>query len=381
MKSLHFTAIALLASTAGVAAQEADIVVTGTPLARTEANLEACIVRKCSPEEDIDATLAHAENQFVAGRYKDARQTLERSIGRNRRFGREYPASVSELFRAKATVAEHLGEPQTYKLAVIETRDTLKDNLPGDDSRIFIAELEVGDSRLKLGYPDEARQKYRDVERRALARNLPRVAAHARMRFLSLLVSEAQAGGKGPWREKAARDEIAAFIANPIPGAEAYGDVAELLLARLDRTAGIQDTTDALIAKIVAQTRSARPTLVYAPSLEEAAAEIDGGRADRDPAQFAAVDKWADVGFWVNEYGRVEDAEVLRDNGEPVWTGVVLRSIRGRIYVPAAASDGTARRFFMIERYTLTAPWFLDTGSRIRKRSATRRIERLDLTP
>ena len=56
------------------------IVVTGIPLRQTERALRACIARKCPPKEDIDATLAHAENLFVAGKYQDARRVTLSSI-------------------------------------------------------------------------------------------------------------------------------------------------------------------------------------------------------------------------------------------------------------------------------------------------------------
>ncbi|MBY0520751.1 MAG: hypothetical protein K2P79_10030, partial [Sphingomonas sp.] len=69
---------ALLAATAicPAAARQApvnDVVVTGQRLSETERALKACIARKCPVEEDIAATLRHAENLFVAGRYQQAR--------------------------------------------------------------------------------------------------------------------------------------------------------------------------------------------------------------------------------------------------------------------------------------------------------------------
>jgi hypothetical protein len=77
-----FVALTLGASAALATAQQApapaaanspptrDVVVTGVRLKDTEAALKACIARKCPPKEDIDATMAHAENEFVAGDYQ-----------------------------------------------------------------------------------------------------------------------------------------------------------------------------------------------------------------------------------------------------------------------------------------------------------------------
>jgi hypothetical protein len=44
------------------------IIVTGRSLTDTERALRDCLARKCPPNEDIDASLAHAENLFVAGK-------------------------------------------------------------------------------------------------------------------------------------------------------------------------------------------------------------------------------------------------------------------------------------------------------------------------
>ena len=116
----------------------------------------------------MTATLAHAENQFIAGDYRDARRTLEKSLDRNRRYKSLFPLRVADLLSAQANVAEHLGEAQIYHHAMIEVRDTLKKNLPAHDPRTLKAELDVGDSRVKLGYPDEATRKYAEIERLAL---------------------------------------------------------------------------------------------------------------------------------------------------------------------------------------------------------------------
>src|SRR5436305_9345304 len=89
-------------------AQQA-IVVTGTPIRDTERALRECLARKCPPNEDINAALAHAENLFVAGRYQDARSVTRAAIGRNHRFRKTYPVDVSDLYRANSRISAHLG--------------------------------------------------------------------------------------------------------------------------------------------------------------------------------------------------------------------------------------------------------------------------------
>ena len=58
----------------GAAPVAGDIVVTARSLQDTADALAACIARNCPPDEDIAATLAHAENQFVGGDYRSARR-------------------------------------------------------------------------------------------------------------------------------------------------------------------------------------------------------------------------------------------------------------------------------------------------------------------
>src|SRR4051812_17699393 len=105
----------LLATTAASAPNpqtEQTIVVTGRSLQDTERALRECLARKCPPNEDIAASLAHAENLFVAGKYGDARRVTLAAVGRNHRYRKTYPIDVSGLYRANARIAAHLGEGQ-----------------------------------------------------------------------------------------------------------------------------------------------------------------------------------------------------------------------------------------------------------------------------
>ncbi len=115
--------------------QAEDIVVTGKPLKDTAADLEECIKRGCPPNEDMAATLAHAENQFVAGDYHGSRKTLRESLGRNRKHGKAYPVELSSVLRANGRVAEHLGEAKSFQISTLDMRDTLKSGLGADDFR------------------------------------------------------------------------------------------------------------------------------------------------------------------------------------------------------------------------------------------------------
>ena len=158
-----------LAQQASETTDNREIVVTGRSLKDTADALAACLARGCPPDEDVAATLAHAENQFIGGEYDGARTTLLKSLGRNRKHGQAYPVPVSDLLRANSRVALHLGEGKNFQLSVLDMRDTLKKGVGDDDPRTLVAQIEVGDSRAKLGHPEEAERIYKEVEARAIA--------------------------------------------------------------------------------------------------------------------------------------------------------------------------------------------------------------------
>jgi tetratricopeptide (TPR) repeat protein len=362
-----------------------EIVVTARSLKDTENDLKACLARGCPPDEDIKATLAHAENQFVEGDYRNARETLAKSLGRNRKHKGQYPIEVSDLLRANGNVAIHLGEADIYRLSVLDMRDTLKSALKPDDYRVFGAEIEVADSRMKLGYYDEASDKYLQLEKQALTKNLPQVAAIARLRDLSLRVQRAETE-KTEFRKKEAVEAIDEFLLQPRKDAEQFKIVAEVLKSRMDRNNGNSETTDKLIARYAALGGTDRPLLLHSKPIEmnEAqAARAAAGGSDLNRIGTQVVEKrWVDIGFWIGADGKVDEPEILRSQGDTKWTDVVLKSIKTRIYAPLKAEkDGTSPGIYAIERYSLTAQYEDDvTGTRIRQRSPVAKIERIDLT-
>jgi len=388
LKSRHIIAtLFLVGASAPLLAQnesKREIVVTARSLKDTDADLKACLARKCPPDQDIKATLAHAENQFVEGDYRNARATLANALGRNRKHKSRYPIEVSDLLRANGNVAAHLGESDVYRLSVLDMRDTLKNALKADDYRVYGAEIEVADSRLKLGYLDEASQKYLELEKRATKAGMPQIAAIARLRDLSLRVQRAETE-KTDFRRKEAVEAINNFLKQP-NGSGSFKIVAEVLLSRLDRSSGNNESTDRLIARYAALGGTERPLLLHSRPIQmneaQAARAIAGG-SDLNRIGTQVVEKrWVDVGFWISADGKVDETEILRSQGSTDWTDVVLKSIKTRIYAPLKAeTEGAAAGFYAIERYSLTAQYENDvTGTRIRQRSPIAKIERIDLT-
>jgi tetratricopeptide (TPR) repeat protein len=380
-----FLALLLTASAPAPQPQQA-IVVTGRPLSATERALQECIARHCPPNEDIDAALAHAENLFVAGRYDAARRVTLAALGRDRRYGRQYPVPVSDLYRANAHIAAHLGESGDFEYSTAAMRRVLKDALPQTDPRLVSADVEAGDMYSALARFEQAGQLYDRAIERAESAKRPDLADVARVRKAWMSRLQGDNGG--------ARATLEAMAANGDP-AHQLGRLSSLvLLARLDRMEGRKDSSDRLIAQM--QSLHARqPVLIYAPEVElhprlmegDAAGMPNGSGADLviggdnagSPTRLMPTDnfddRWVDVGFWVTPDGKVKDAEILRSHGQLDWAQPVLRSVTGRLYSPAEGS-GT----YKVERYSWTARWMTVTGSRMRQRGPNPRIEYLDLT-
>ncbi|MFN7324393.1 MAG: energy transducer TonB, partial [Sphingomonadales bacterium] len=361
-----------------------EIVVIGQSLKDTERAWQDCIARGCPPDQEIRAALAHAENQFITGDYRDAKTTINKTVGRNRKHGGQYPIEVSDLFRASSRISEHLGEADQFRLAVLDMRDTLREGLTEGDPRAMVAQIEVGDSRAKLGYPREAIRIYRDVAEKAFKAGQARVGTYADLRRYLLEYAVADESNYKADMDKAL-DGLQKMADGPPAGAEDFGLVAAVTLARLDRKAGNTDSTAAIVKRFADRGGANRPILLSAEPIKLP----DTAGLDQKSGNVLAIsqgnieDRWIDVGFWVNANGLVSDAEVLRSSGNSRWSKLVIDSIASRIYAPLKSKgDAAAPGFYMIERYTFTARYMDEvTGTRIRQRSPIPRIERIDITP
>lgn len=391
LRFLPLLALAVPALTVSAHAQDAQgddnvIVVTGTPLETTLKALEDCLERGCPPEEDIRLSLAHAENLFVEGEYKDGRRTLLKSLGRNKKHADALPVPVSDLYRANSRIAEHLGEAKSYQLSILDMQDTLEDGLGKDDWRTMVAQVEVGDSRAKLGHPEEALDIYRKVEERAIAAGENRVAMFARIRQALLWQARYETEKDDYFRERMF-ETLGNIRDNPLKGAEEFRLVADVLQAKFDRRGGNSASTDALVKRFAEQGGVDRPVLLYSEPLFSDAA-FDRASVQSNATAGARLStlsmnnpKWADIGFWIGSDGHVSDIEVLRASGETGWLKPIGENISKRIYAPVS-KDSATPGFYMIERYTLTARFSNQTtGTRIRRREPQMRIERLDITP
>lgn len=370
--------------------KEAPIIVYGESLAESARRLNDCIARGCAPDQDIAATLRHAENQFVAGDYLNARRTLIASRSRNKRFSKTYPVDVANLLRANSRVAAHLGEGEAQFAGALDTVSALKAGLPEDHPRVLGAQVELGDTYARFGRISEAEKQYRSVARRANELGLPRIEGQVLLRIAAMYTFLAESD-PATYRYSAKR-ALDGLANNADPDLLPFAGAARVLKARLAFRNGDSSVIDALIASYQAQAPNMTPTLLYAPKIDLAASprttnlNIDNGFSSalgRLPVH-NVDDQWVDIGFWVAPDGRVTDAAVLREskkysNSNP-WVKPILTSIEGRRYAPIAL-DPSDPGIFRVERYTYTSRYTDITGSRIRQRSIEPRIEFLDLSP
>lgn len=376
----------LLALAAPVAAQDtplprdAEIVVTGTRLSDTEKALDACLARKCPPREDIAATLAHTENLFVAGRYDDAQQVTASGIRRNKRHASELPRQVAGLLRAHARLSGHIGETELQRSSTLDMITALQAGLPSNDADVLVARIELADTYAKEGQISFAETNYRQVAKAAQAAGNPTVEGYARFRHASMLAMLAR-GDKA--YTKRARSMLQNIADTPMVQQAAFAEAARITLARMDARSGDASEIGKQVAGAYRGGPTVRPTLLYSEpiNLTNARTGLESGSTTNRMSTDSVEDQWIDVSFEIGADGVPIDIETIRTSASysGAWADVVLAAIRTRRYAPiqlAAGQPGLLR----IERYTKTAPYIAETGTRVRQRSPAARIEVTDMS-
>lgn len=349
------------------------IVVTGR---RMRDAYEKCLARQCPPEEEVDAAMNAASEDFAGGRYEAAKQTLLRTISRNKRYARRMPGRVSDLYATFADVAHHEGDDLLFENATRSSVGVLRDNLGSSHPATLAASGRVGDMLVTLGQSKVADQSYRSAARDAVAAGDTRLAALLTIRRASLALANEDTRG-------AARllDEAEAGSA----GDPRVGAVIRVLRARALIQRGDQKGADALLAQ--AGAIGDTPVLLSAPPYPpldggEGSSFLPNGQLDvsdknrggsNDPEDI----RWADIGFWVRPDGTVADAEVLRPLKGSEWARPLLKQVTGRRYV-ARTADGPGS--YRIERFTLRPSYQVATGSHVRARRGTPELQVIDLT-
>lgn len=387
--ALHRAALLLAALTTPAAAQDAppSITVVAPSTRDAESRLRACLARGCPVAEEIDAALGLAEAQFVAGDYRGARAGLRSAIGRNRRHAATAPEPVADLLRADARIAAHLGFAEKARQGMMASEGVLRRAFGETDARSIAGRIATADAWLSQRRFDAAVEGYRAAERLAARAGNARLEGLALLRRASIdaQLSVARGGDARP-------ESLERLLARPEPELAMFVSAARIVDARLQLRRGRADAMEAVIAA-ARQEAGTEPLLLHMPVivLDETGDRVVDKLAGRPAAplpsaqsallKVAVEDNWADFGFWVGPDGRVREAELLRAgpklSGE--WPKLVIASLAGRRYAPTAGAPGDPG-FYRVERFSMTSSFAEARASRIRVRSADRRLVRLDLT-
>lgn len=377
-------------SNGATVAKDGTIIVTGRRLEDTAAELKACLSRGCSPDQDVAATLAHAEAQFLAGEYPASRRTLLAGTGRNRRHAKTYPMPVSRLYNGLSRLSSVLGYRDQARLAAISGVDVLREGLAKDDERILFQRLAIGDTYAREGRLEAAEAVYRSVAARAQATGAR--AAETRARLNEAILYTAAATSSADYRLRAER-AMAAISATRDPALKTLRDAVPYLAAQLAIRTGNAKQAEAAIA-ILGRQKGGVPILVYNPPLDlrlqgdARAGDHNLGTNANDVAVGRRRDivydtrgQWADIGFWVEPDGSVRDVAVLRagKNLWGRWVRNIATVIEGRRYQPLDLSAGDPG-VYKVERYSLVSDFGGRTVSRIQARTNAPSVEMVDLT-
>ena len=377
LAAIPFSAAAQDKPTAGP-----DIVVTGQRLEDTDAALKACIAQHCPPDRDIAATLAHAENEFVAGDYHAARKTLQSGIGRDKRYAHRYPVLVADLLRANSRIAAHLGEGESYQIGAVDVVSALKAGLPDNDPRVLASQIELGDAFAKTRQVDMALNVYRKVAEKAHQLHLPVVEGYARLRTAIFLRALSDTNALTYGRD--AKHAIDELIAERDPQLATFVLAAKLLKAQIAAKEGDTAAIDRLVAEYRAAGTGDKPVLLYSPRIkepEQSDRQFLGGSTTNQLAVGNFDDQWVDVSFWVAPDGHVTDAGVLRQSPKlsGYWVKPIVEAVGARRYAPLKM-DPSEPGVLRVERYTFTSRWTQVVGSHLRQREPMPQIEMIDLS-
>ena len=367
--------LAIFAADPAPTGQKDTVVVTAQSLSSTERNLADCLARKCTPREDIDASLAHGENLFIAGEYAEARRVLRKSRSRNMRFAATLPVEVADLNRAYGRISAFDGYSDNSRLAQIESLEALKAGLDRDDARVLLQRLMIADEYLRAGRLTAADDVFSTVEKQAVAAGLPRVQGLTMLKQAGVYATIANVL---PEYRATARHRLNRLMKTTDPELAPFRDAANTLQAQI---AGERKDEKALNAIIAAMDRSndTAPRLVYAPviDLQRDAPSLSSvviQRGDDQP-------QFIDVNFEIDRDGRVQDVDIVRktDTVEGYWPELVREAVAGRRYVPIGPKVKPSQ-LLRTERFSLVFNVATLTGSRMPSRSPRGRIISLDLT-
>lgn len=363
-----------------------DIVVTGQNIEKSRADLATCRAKGCPPDQEINATLLLATEQFLAGDYPGARRTVLDTRHRVARYAKTYPVQVSRLMLADSRLQALDGRKTTARISLIDALDAMRAGLPEQDRRLLAAELQIGEGYAREGRWQPAAELYSKIAKRAADQGFTDIEANALFRRAALYSVIAS---RDPAFAESAGRAVAAVDHRPEPAFAPYRQGAAAMKVRI--AAMTKDLTpDQATAMLPSGINASEPILIYEPRtahsdiLTAAAATIytSGTPVASAKGLDSTAPEWADFGFRIGRDGGVTDVEVLKVSSiKPGrWVSVAQKAIGSQRYVPLDGSvptDGLERRI----RYSIVHDIQPSTtGTRMVQRSGGARLEVTDLS-
>lgn len=370
------------------------IIVTARRLSDAQVALTRCIERGCPPDEEMRAWLKQVDAQFLSGDYPGARNSLDKARDRNRRYARQHPVLVSELWRADSRLSSLLGLRDESQIAARGAVAALREGLPSDDGRVLVQQLEVGDSHAMGGNFERAVAQYREVMRRARVTGSRAIEGRAMLRTAILYAAVARR--EQPYVEPARR-LLAEIDATTDEALGPVREAARVVRLKLDLALDPKGGPD-LAAWAASVQRGRNPVLIYAPPIET---RLPGARSAQEiadsihtadfanplnvervfPINYNLTDQWADVGFRIASDGTVSEIDTLRRGHESVerWLSRARDGLAKRRYAPFGDGPDDPG-VYRIERYSLVSDMTTVTGSHIPSRAGEPHVEVVDLT-
>ncbi|HSX56388.1 MAG TPA: hypothetical protein VLG14_13880 [Sphingomonas sp.] len=355
---------------------QAEVVITGN---RMRDALDKCLARNCPPEEEVDAAMNAGAESFAAGRYEEAKRTLQRTIARNRKYAGRMPGRVSDLYATYADVTEHEGDKDAFMHATRESVYVLRRELGEGHPASVGVSARIGDMWVKLDKPDAADGAWRGAAEDAARAGRSDIAGALTFRRAWLALSTGNYADARRLVEQVERGHGRDPLFVPF---------LRVLKARIAIGDGKEEGTDALVAALRG-TGGADPVLVTAPPYPVIDTELGSGMSSTGGVDLASAQvsqllarndiRWADIGFWVRPDGRTAEAQILRPARNSQWARPLLKQIADRRYALANSGPGGIG-VYRVERFTLRADYGVETGSRIRKRTGATTLHVIDLT-
>jgi hypothetical protein len=357
-------------------ADDGTITVTARRMSDLAADAAACEAAPCPTRRDVAVSVAYASALFDEGKYGDAKAVLGAAVSRTKGAAAAEPLAVSILYNAQANLMLHEGDQAVGETAARQSYQVLRDNLGPDALPTLSAGYRLAQFLMRRGLLVESEALFTAIAEAAAAGGHVTLADASNLQRGRMLVLRMHApAGYALLEAVAARS----------PGPDGQADLQRAALATallLATNRGEETRAKGYSEQLAALGPGEEPQLVASNPWPLPQSGFPWPLPQRGLDNLGTAGKsgrilrWVDVGYWIRPDGSVDDIEVLRGSQARGWETPVLGVIASRRYAPLRDPVGQYR----VERYTLTADYYIPGASLIRRRGLNPRFEMQPLT-